>query len=346
MRTSRLRRDYLGRRWWQLRSRSTLSGVSVIVPARDAARFLPLCLGSLNAADPGPKEVLLFDDASQDETAQVARDQGVRVIQNPGPPLGPGQARNRGASLVQCDWLLFVDADVAIHEDALGRLAEALSEEGVVAAFGSYDDRPPAPGIASRYANLRHHFVHQQSPPYGSTFWAGLGIVRRDAFLAAGGFSAAYGRPSIEDIELGGRLVAQGGRIRVVPDALGTHLKEWSLGQLWRTDIFQRAFPWAVLIAEGRSSGNDLNGSKPERVAAVLANLALALAAASLLWPWLLAGCLGSLAAYVYVNRRFFGFLRKRMRPVELAGSVALQFLYHLYASQIFGWTLLVHRIR
>ena len=323
-----------------------LGGVAAIVPARDAAAFLPACLKALRSCDPPPCQIVLVDDGSQDDTAAIAREWGAEVIVNPDPATGPGLARNRAAQLAQSEWLLFVDSDVAIHADALRHLCEATSEEGVVAAFGSYDDSPPARGVASRYANLRHHYIHQQSPPYAHTFWAGLGIVRRDAFLEAGSFSSAYGRPSIEDIELGARLIARGGRIRVVPDAMGTHLKHWRLVQLWRTDIFQRALPWARLIADGRSSHRGLNGSARERRAAVLANLTTGLLVLSLFWPWLVAPSLIGLAAYLIVNRAFFGFLRLRMRPAELVGAVLLHFAYHLYASQVFGWTLIASRLR
>lgn len=269
---------------------------------------------------------------------------------NDGLSVGPGMARNQAARGVDSDLLLFVDADVAIHANAIALLREAMKEPGVVAAFGSYDDCPPAPGLASRYANLRHHFIHQRSPPFATTFWAGLGMVRREVFLACGGFSSAYGRPSIEDIELGSRLVAKGGRIRVVSSALGKHLKRWTLGQLWRTDIFQRALPWSRLIRDRLSSDQGLNGSPRERVAAVLANTTIGLLVLSLAWPWLLAAALVGALVYLFVNQAFFGFLSRKMRPLELAGAVLLHFAYHLYASQIFGWTLisgpLIRRMR
>jgi glycosyltransferase involved in cell wall biosynthesis len=323
-----------------------LGHVAAVVPARDAADFLPTCLKALRSCDPPPCRIVLVDDGSRDDTAAIARAWGAEVIVNPGPATGPGLARNRAAQLLENDWLLFVDADVAIRPAALQLLCEAVAENGVVAAFGSYDDSPPARGVASRYANLRHHYIHQQSPPYAHTFWAGLGMVQRDAFLEAGSFSSAYGRPSIEDIELGSRLIARGGRIRVVPEAMGTHLKHWSLVQLWRTDIFQRALPWARLIADGRSSDSGLNGSGRERLAAVLANLTIGLLLLSFFWPQLVAASLIGFAGYLYVNRAFFGFLRSRMRPLELPGAVLLHFAYHLYASQAFGWTLVASRIR
>src|SRR5205807_8681242 len=65
---------------------------------------------------------------------------------------------------------------------------------------------------------------------FRSTFWAGLGAVRRDAFEAVGGFDAErYLVPSVEDIDLGARLATTGHRIELDPAVQGTHLKAWSL---------------------------------------------------------------------------------------------------------------------
>ena len=83
------------------------------------------------------------------------------------------------------------------------------ADPGLVAVFGSYDDDPPADGAVSTFRNLLHHHVHQAAAGPASTFWAGLGALRRDAFLASGGFDERrYPASSVEDIELGMRLSA------------------------------------------------------------------------------------------------------------------------------------------
>src|SRR5437868_5535618 len=89
---------------------------------------------------------------------------------------------------------------------------------GASAAFGSYDDRPISRRTASLYVNLRHHFVHQHSARDASTFWSGLGLIDRRIFLDIGGYDEVlFTRPSIEDIELGTRLVAAGHIVCLVP---------------------------------------------------------------------------------------------------------------------------------
>jgi hypothetical protein len=195
-----------------------------------------------------------------------------------------------------------------------------------VAVFGSYDDQPADPAPVSRFRNLLHHHVHSSSPGPAETFWAGLGAIRRDAFLAAGGFDAAsYPEPAIEDIELGMRLVAGGASIALDPEIRGTHLKRWSLTSMVRTDLLRRGIPWVRLQLEsGRSSGA-LNLGWRHRLSALAAVAALWAAAARR--PFSAAAALGSLVA---LNARFYALLRRQGGMVLAAVGLPLHVLHHL----------------
>lgn len=319
--------------------------ISVIVPGLNCAETLPSCLAAIAASTRKPDEVIFFDDGSSDGSGAVAAAAGVRVLRNDGPPLGPAIARNRAVMASGGDILVFIDSDVVVHPEAIERLARSLSpDETVVAAFGSYDRNPPARNIASLYMNLRHHAVHQQGRDEAASFWAGLGAVRRTAFIAADGFSKAYGRPSIEDIELGTRLIAAGGRIRLIHDAQGSHWKRWSLGQVWRTDVLQRAIPWSRLIAERQMVVADLNAGAGEKRAAILAHLLPAALAGATLSPWMLLATVGTACAYAYQNRKIYGVFSGNAPKHQLPALITLHWLYHIYASQIFGWTALKWR--
>ena len=145
--------------------------------------------------------------------------------------------------------LVFVDADVIVHRSAIEDLVSTIVENPtVVAAFGSYDDQPRSRRAAALYANLRHFYIHQNGQRDAQTFWAGLGAIRRNVFHGVGQFDLQISTPSIEDIDLGVRLIASGYQIRLVPTAQGTHCKDWRLLQLWRTDIFHRAIPWSAWL--------------------------------------------------------------------------------------------------
>ena len=337
--------------------------VTVIVPARNASRTLPDVLTAIARADPPADQVIVVDDASSDDTADLARGHGARLLRisdDPHGNIGPGQARNRAAELATGDVLVFVDADVVIQPTTLGRLVAPLhlgplppdtpsqdAARPVVATVGSYDHAPPGRALVSQYANLRHHHTHQTAPADLSTFWAGCGAVMADAFRHVGGFSSRYGRPCIEDIELGTRLVADGGTIRSVPAAQCTHLKVWTLRSLWKTDIFDRALPWSrLLIHEPDAIPNQLNTSRDQRLSALLAaGLVSALVAAVVLLMagfHLAAGAAASVAGlcligWVVLNRGLLAVLTRRGGLALLLAGSLLHLAFHLYSLTTFA---------
>jgi hypothetical protein len=162
---------------------------------------------------------------------------------------------------------------VLIRADTLGQIADSfVKHPDISAVFGSYDDEPATLDFVSQFKNLFHHFVHQQASAEAETFWSGCGAVKRDVFMAAGGFDdRRYARPSIEDIELGYRLRASGHRILLNKDIQVKHLKRWTLRALVRTDVLDRGVPWTILILERRRLPNDLNLHMMQRLSAMLA---------------------------------------------------------------------------
>lgn len=242
---------------------------------------------------------------------------------------GPAQARNDGARRATGDVLVFVDADVVIHADALARLRTAFAADpGLDAVFGSYDDGPSSPAVISQFRNLLHHYVHQTCPGEASTFWGGLGAIRRQAFLEIGGFDLArYPVPSIEDIELGARLAAAGARIELHPRVQGTHLKHWTFWNMLRTDLLLRGIPWIELMLESRAAPTTLNLSRRERASTIVTLFALPLVA--LRRPRPLAVLLLAIGA---MNARFYWIMLRRMGFVRGLVGMALHALHRLVA--------------
>ncbi len=315
--------------------------ISAVMPAYDAAKFLPRSLPSLVAmAQQGEVlEVIVVDDGSKDDSAGLAAKLGATVIST-ADRRGPGAARNLGARAAVGDILWFVDADVIPHEDAARRLVEGFARSEVAAIFGSYDDRPSADNFLSQYKNLAHHFYHQKGRGEASTFWAGCGAVRRSRFLDVGGFDAdRYPRPSIEDIELGYRLRAAGGRILLLPEVQGTHLKVWRLPDFVRTEVCHRAMPWSRLMLEGTGLTDDLNVAVGERFRAALAGGLLAGGLAAVWNPrlWWLAAAL--MLAVVSANWELIRFFNHRKGVRFTVGALAFHQLYYLYSAAAFAWS-------
>jgi GT2 family glycosyltransferase len=286
------------------RSRSPC--LSVIVPATDSPETLERVLPAIRAG--------------------LYRDEELIVVTRPS-NSGPGRARNAGALQATGDVLVFVDSDIVIQPDALARLRAAFGADPELSAvFGSYDDGPTSPAIVSQFRNLLHHYVHQNSPGAAVTFWAGLGAVRRERFLEVGGFDASrYEVPSVEDIDLGMRIVAAGGRIELHPKVQGTHLKHWTLRSMARTDLTLRGIPWIEMMLERRTVLGTLNLSWRERASTALTLLAVAAL------PMRRRGVSPiALLAIAAINARFYLLLWQRMGPARALAGIALHVFHRL----------------
>jgi glycosyltransferase involved in cell wall biosynthesis len=312
--------------------------ISVIVPVLDGAASLAQCLEALKLASPPVLECIVVDDCSSDHSPAVAEAAGAVVLQTPR-TMGPAAARNLGAAQASGDVILFIDSDVCVHPGTVSRILDRFQNEpGLDALIGSYDDQPAAPGFVSRYKNLLQHYVHQNASRNATTFWSGCGAIRREVFLALGGFDETYERPSIEDIDLGYRLRGSGHRIALDPGVQVKHLKSWRLRTMVRSDIFDRALPWTRLILSSSRIPNDLNVSTSQRVSAALVAAAAGLAGASPIFdavPPTLA--IFPLAAALCINHRFYVFLAARGGWTFAVGAVVLHLAYYLYSMLAFA---------
>jgi glycosyltransferase involved in cell wall biosynthesis len=300
-----------------------MSALSVIIPVYNSAAMLEVCLGALAKSRHQPLEVVVVDDGSTDDSAGVAERLGATLLRMP-KNSGPAAARNLGAAQAQGDILVFIDADVKIHDDALGIIARRFDEDAKLdAVFGSYDDTPSDPGRVSRFRNLLHCYVHRDAPREANTFWAGCGAIRLSAFRSLGGFDARYVTCSIEDVELGMRLARQKHRIETDSSIQVCHLKRWTFASMVRTDIFRRAVPFAELMLREKSYPKVLG------VKQLVSALLLAL-----LMPWLAGlswyAVLFGGAAYVAVNAGFLRFLAQKSGILSSLVGLGLLGLHHL----------------
>ena len=312
--------------------------VSVIVPGHNASRMLEPSLSALRSQD-WPKdrlEIVYVDDASTDESAEVASGWADRIVRLTGFPKGPANARNSGVRECSGEIVVFMDADVLAPAGTIHALvAPLMADESLDAVFGSYDSAPQDPTLVSQYRNLLHHFVHQTSRQNAATFWAGCGSIRKSSFERAGGFDAErYRGAMIEDIELGHRMRALGMRIKLQPSIEVKHLKKWTLFQMVRADIFSRGIPWIrLLFQESRTSGEvgDLNLKLSGFLSVALSWMGIFLLVLSPWFPMLLWGVCLFLGLAVILNMPVYRFFF-RIRGLRFALMIIpLHVLYHLY---------------
>lgn len=325
------------------RSLKSPVSVTIVIPVNNGGANFRQCLEAISDCEPAPNEVIVVDDGSSDGSADLARAWGAHVLSTPQSRSGPAAARNLGACAASSDVLLFVDADVMIHDDTVGRVIENFeSNPDLAGCFGSYDDEPTAPNLLSQYKNLFHHFVHQSARADASTFWAGCGALRREHFLSVGGFSISYDRPAIEDIELGYRLKSAGHTLSLDKQMLCKHLKRWTWRTLLRSDILDRGVPWTELILKG-GFVDDLNLQTHNRISVVSVYLLIGAVLFALIWPlvWIAVGALAMLL--LMLNLPLYRFFAARRGWSFALRVIPLHWLYYLYNGVSFLIGLLRH---
>lgn len=310
--------------------------ISVIIPVSDGGENFRACLSRLEEADPAPHEIIVVANGDTDGSSQMAEEYGMQVIRVP-QPIGPARARNLGAEKAKGEIIFFVDADVTIQPTAIDQIERIFSQKYPPAAIiGSYDDEPAMPNFISQYKNLMHHFVHQSGNQEASTFWGACGAIQRDVFLAVGGFDARFLQPSIEDIELGYRLIAAGNKIHLVKNLQIKHLKHWGIISLIKTDFLNRALPWASLILQQKGFVNDLNIDISGRISVALSYTIVACMLFAWSWPWLL--WIGGvfLLILLAINSPLYRFFYNKRGLGFTVLAFFWHYLYFLYSGLAF----------
>jgi glycosyltransferase involved in cell wall biosynthesis len=337
--------------------------ISVIVPVYNGGDQIVQCMEALFASTFLSFEIIVVDDGSTDGTADRVRTMAkgqtavdVRIMHTE-KQSGPAVARNLGVDHAAGEIILFIDADVIVRPETIGLVAADFTKKPDVAAlFGSYDDEPGPPDFMSQYRNMFHHYHHQHSSPDAYTFWAGCGAIRKTIFEEINGFNhKLYSRPSIEDIELGYRVRKLGYRILLDKDIQVKHLKRWRFLPMLKTDIFQRAIPWARLILETNFMPESLNLKAAEKVSTGIVGLMLLLlpllffnettvyGMSITAWSGIAYGTLFTL--FIILNRRLYRFFMRTRGLWFTVRVVPMHILYYLYSGFSYGFCWLTFKI-
>jgi GT2 family glycosyltransferase len=262
--------------------------ISFVVPVRNDADRLRRCLRSIASAAPArladSVEVVVADNGSTDDSADVARREGATVLNLADMRLG--ELRNRAAARARGNILAFVDADHEIDGQWMAAAVEMLSDAGTGAVGAPYRPPHPATWVQRFYDRLRRHPAHQEAVE-----WLGSGnmALRRAVFDEAGGFDTTL--ETCEDVDLCRKLRARGygvladERMRNVHHGDPRTLREVFFGELWRgrdnvrvslraprspRTIASAAVPMANLAAAGGCLAGVLSRSVPGLAIAAL----------------------------------------------------------------------------
>lgn len=154
--------------------------VSVVVPAFNQGDYIAEAIDSALGQTIPPFEVIVVDDGSTDQTAEVCASYGDRISYVHQPNAGAGAARNRGLSMATGDFIAFLDSDDIWPADRLALQLEAFAADPQLEhAFGQqqrFDTTgplsPPVPGILAGTYMGRADAVRRLGP-FDTTLRAG-----------------------------------------------------------------------------------------------------------------------------------------------------------------------------
>ncbi len=121
--------------------------IEVILPVLDEAQALPLVLGAF----PSGYEPLVVDNGSSDDSAQIARRLGARVLSEP--RRGFGSACYAGLVAARSELVCFMDADGSLDPRELAKVSDRVSSGELTLCLGARKAEPGAWPLHARLAN-------------------------------------------------------------------------------------------------------------------------------------------------------------------------------------------------
>lgn len=155
--------------------------LSIIIPTLNEAKYLGYLIKSIKDQSFDEKyEIIVADGGSEDETIEIAKTSGCRIVYGGSPAKG----RNEGAKIAKGDLFFFIDADSILPANFLGQLIKEFEKRKLdIAAFPVY----PQGNIIDRicykiynfWANLTQKFLHHTTQTI---------LIKREIHQKIGGF--------------------------------------------------------------------------------------------------------------------------------------------------------------
>ena len=236
--------------------------VTIIVPCRNEARYLPRSLGSAIAQDyPTDRlEFVVADGLSEDGSADIAKEilssRGHRFEILLNPERVTPIALNRCIDRARGDVIIYLIAHCELPPDYVRRSVEILERTGADLVGGTIETKGQTPLGRAIALALGSAFgvggVAFRTRPGHSGFvdTVALGAYRRDVFERVGPFDPEFIRN--QDAELSFRITQSGGKIWLDSSLRSVYHSRPSLRTLWRQHFYTGSSKVQILAKHGR----------------------------------------------------------------------------------------------
>jgi GT2 family glycosyltransferase len=209
--------------------------VTVVVCTHNGGRTLFQCLRGLQYLDYPNFEVIVVDDGSTDNSAEIAGKFDVRLIRTPN--LGLSSARNTGWEEATGELVAYIDDDAYPDPHWLRYLARSFQKSSH-SAIGGPNVPPPGDGLTAEcIANSPGGPTHVLLSDDIAEHIPGCNMAfRRDCLRSLGGFDPQF-RVAGDDVDICWRVQERGWTIGFSPAALVWHHRRGSLKAYWKQQI-------------------------------------------------------------------------------------------------------------
>jgi glycosyltransferase involved in cell wall biosynthesis len=318
-----------------------MTAVSVIIPSYNSKKTIAALVESVRSQDAfgALDEVLVINDCATDNSAELAKQAGARVV-SLDVNSGPSVARNRGVSEAKNDLLVFLDSDTWLEPGALARIKAYFARPDALPCLnGRCSDVPLRHDFGCTYKALVEYGWHEdylRNPKPITCFNTRIGAMRRQAFLDSGGFDGRYRKAEVEDYEFSYRLIQHhpidfDGGLMVrhdFPDFRGTLRVYWIRAVKWAELFYHRRTFDAAGTTAGNALGHFLGATFP-----------LALLAGAIWQPLVWLG-LALMAAFLWQERRLLALFWRKQSAGGFVSSLVLHLVYSYLIVAGVAWGL------
>ncbi len=236
--------------------------VSIIIVTWNSEEYIESCLTAIKkgGAPTRPYEIIIVDNASQDKTVELAKEKfpDIRMIENSS-NLGLSRAVNQSAKISTGKYILLLNPDVVVKEDAIQELYQFMEQKEDVGACGprfwtlsgklqrSCRELPSFRNLFTEFTGLgrltkcsswkmwyfKHSELREVDQPMGSCL-----LIRKKVFDEIDGMNPRY-PIFMNDVDLCYRIKKAGYKIYFVPFANVSHYLGGSTRKVRRKMILE-----------------------------------------------------------------------------------------------------------